>query len=182
MLRHIISAINTVTPTPVINSMSSLMSRLPICAISCAITPDSSLRSSFFIMPWVSATDASRGVRPVAKAFSELSSMIYTRGVGRPAARATFSTMRYISRCSLLSGDISCACAAPSIIESPNAHDINIHTKHTIIVGVATAIVVSMADSIGDTSHVNKNTRAMNINGNNNTSNAVLILLLRIWS
>ena len=76
IVRIIMSAIKTVTPTPVMTSMSSRMSRLPMCAISWAITPDNSVLSNFLIMPRVRATDASRGVRPVAKAFKALSSII----------------------------------------------------------------------------------------------------------
>ncbi len=145
IVRIIMSAIKTVTPMPVITSMSRRMSRLPMCAISCAMTPDNSDLSNLLIMPRVNATDASCGVRPVANAFSPLSSIIYTRGVGRPAASATFSTLRKISRYSGSLGDISWACVAFSIIESPNAHDISIQTAHIIIVGMATAAVVCKA-------------------------------------
>ena len=181
-IRRIISAANTVTPTPVISIISSRMSRLPICAISWAITPSSSNLFSFLIIPRVSATDASRGVRPVANAFIESSSMIYTRGRGSPAAIATFSTLRKISRFSASVSKISCACAEFSIIESPNAHDISSHTAHAINVGIATRTAVSIAICAGATIHVNRNISAIKINGKQITSNMVFILLLRIWS
>ncbi len=145
IVRIIMSAIKTVTPMPVMTNISRRMSRLPMCAISWAITPDSSVLSSLLIMPRVRATDASRGVRPVANAFRALSSIIYTRGVGRPAASATFSTLRKISRYSGSLDDISWACAAFSIIESPKAHDISIQIMHIVIVGIATAAVVCRA-------------------------------------
>ena len=147
-LRKIMSEINTVTPTPVINSMSSLMSRLPMCAISCAITPSNSSLSRRFMMPRVRAIDASRGLRPVANAFNESSSMIYTRGVGRPAAKAMFSTLRNISRYSSVVSCISWAFDAPRIIASPNAQDISIHIAHAINVGIATDMVVEVAWAI----------------------------------
>ena len=132
------------------------------------------------MIPRVNATDASRGVRPVANAFSESSFIIYTRGVGRPAANATFSTLRNISRCSALSGFISVAPTLFSIIASPNAHDINNHIAHAINVGIATDIVTSIACSSGVTIQVNKNINAIKISGNSATSIIVLMLLLRM--
>lgn len=170
----------TVTPMPVIINMSKRMSRLPICAISCAITPRNSAGDSFLIMPCVNAMDASRGVRPVAKAFSDSSGIMYTRGVGRPAAKAVFSTARKISRFCLSVGDISYAPAVCNIMLSPNAHDITIQIAHIIRVGTATEIVVFIAFGIGVTAHVNKKTKPIKMHGNITTSNAVVILLWRI--
>ena len=175
-LRPKMSAINTVTPTPVINSMSNRISRLAMCAISCAITPRNSAGDNFLIMPRVKATDASFGVRPVANAFNDSSSMIYTRGVGIPAAKAVFSTKRNISRFCGSWLFISWAFATFKIIESPNDHEIIIQIAHIPSVGIATVVVVCMASLSGATNQVNKNTNPINIHGNNVTSNAVFML------
>ncbi len=43
--------------------------------------------------PRVTATAACSGSRPVAKAFGALSSMMYGRGIGRPAAKLSPSTV-----------------------------------------------------------------------------------------
>ena len=158
------------------------MSRFPICAHSWAITPSSSNLSNFLIMPRVRAIDASRGVRPVANAFDESSSMIYTCGVGKPAASAIFSTLWKTSRYCVSVSCISCAPTAANIIESPNAHDMPIHIKHPTSVGTATVTVVLIASFIGTTHQVNKNTSAININGNSATKMVVFILFWRIWS
>ena len=46
-------------------------------------------------MPSVAATAACCGLRPVANAFGELSGMMYTRGIGRPARCASRATVAY---------------------------------------------------------------------------------------
>ena len=176
------SAINVVIPMPVINNISKRMSRLPMCAISCAITPRNSAGVRLFIIPRVNATDASRGVRPVANAFIELSLIIYMRGVGKPAAKAVFSTKWKILRYCLSVSEISCAPAMFNIIVSPKAHDISIQIAHMANVGIATDMVVFIASSIGATNQVNRNINAAKMHGNNATKNMVFMLLLCIWS
>ena len=68
------------------------MSKLRTWLSSWAMTPWSSSRSSFCSRPEVMATDACPGSRPVANALGAVSSMRYTRGIGRPAATVSSPT------------------------------------------------------------------------------------------
>ena len=45
-------------------------------------------------MPWVTATAACSGLRPVAKAFGCMSGVMYSFGIGMPAAVVSSRTIR----------------------------------------------------------------------------------------
>ena len=61
------------------------MSRLPTWEISWARTPRSSSQVQICRIPWVTATAAWSGLRPVAKALGWASGVTYSLGIGRPA-------------------------------------------------------------------------------------------------
>ena len=69
------------------------MSRLRTWLISCASTPRISRALQRLRIPVVQQTAAWAGLRPVAKAFGEGSSLMYTRGLGMPAAAASSATI-----------------------------------------------------------------------------------------
>ena len=77
-----------IAPAMVATTVMISVSRLPTCAISWAMTPASSSRVSMWRMPVVTATAAFCGLRPVAKALGEGSSISYTLGIGMFASRA----------------------------------------------------------------------------------------------
>ena len=77
-------------PAIIAKKLASVMtatSRWATCESSCASTPSSSCGSSRSSRPWVTATAACLGLRPVAKALGMSVGMIATRGIGRPAVR-----------------------------------------------------------------------------------------------
>ena len=61
------------------------MSRLPTWEISWARTPRSSSQVQICRIPWVTATAAWSGLRPVAKALGWASGVTYSLGIGMPA-------------------------------------------------------------------------------------------------
>ncbi len=62
-------AIAEIAPATIAAMLAMRMSRLAMCAISCASTPSSSRGPSARWMPAVTAIAACLGLRPVAKAF-----------------------------------------------------------------------------------------------------------------
>jgi hypothetical protein len=86
-------------------------------ASSCAITPWSSSRESRSRSPVVTATDASSGRRPAAKAFNPGVGITYALGGGTPAAIAISSTT--LRNCRWASAPASCAPWTDSTIEEP---------------------------------------------------------------
>ena len=64
-----------IIPTRIDTTARSLVSKFFICESSWAMTPSSSLRSSFCSIPVVAQTMACFGSRPVAKALGAVSSM-----------------------------------------------------------------------------------------------------------
>ena len=73
------------------------MSRFCTCDSSWASTPSSSRRSRMGRMPWVTATAACWGLRPVAKALGCGLGETYRRGMGMPAWSARPLTIWYSS-------------------------------------------------------------------------------------
>ncbi len=69
------------------------MSRLPTWLISWARTPRSSFQSRMRRMPWVTATAAWSGLRPVAKALGCSDGVTYSLGMGMPAFWVSSRTM-----------------------------------------------------------------------------------------
>jgi hypothetical protein len=70
------------------------MSRFLTCDSSWASTPSSSRGSRIGRMPWVTATAACFGLRPVAKALGCWLGETYSLGMGMPARSASLLTIR----------------------------------------------------------------------------------------
>ncbi len=109
---------STIVPSRTPHIAMSSTSRFLMWDISWPMTPCSSSRFSFWSRPEVIATDALLGSRPVAKAFSAGSSMMYMSGIfSSPEAIFISSTTLYSRGWS--SGLIFFALDMPSRILSP---------------------------------------------------------------
>ena len=111
------SARRAIEPTSTPTISEKRMSKFRTWLSSWAMTPWSSSRSSFCNRPTVMATDACAGSRPVANALGAVSSMRYTRGIGR--LDATASSWTTFHSCGISAAVTSRAPDDASTRESP---------------------------------------------------------------